>query len=304
MTTEAKTQDDVAASDFSPHREDAHEAIVIEAEHGFWPIVNFAELWNHREMLFSLTIREIMRRYKQTLLGVVWAVFPVFANTAMVTLFLTPLMGPSIEVGEGQFQSLPMYIFTGLLPWYLFSTVMHSSAQSVLDHSDLVTRVYFPRLVLPLSCIGDRLLDFVIGFLILCLAMLFGIVDGSPSPLAVPVVLVVVAGLIMASLGVGLIVAAVGVAYRDAFHALGLLAQFWFFATPSIFYSKLRVPEVVRPWLPLNPVFGLIENFRNTMTGNALDVWSFSISLGVSIVMLLVGVVYFQRAQRTFSDVM
>lgn len=271
---------------------------VIEGQRPWWPLVDFHELWQHREMLYSLTMHEVMRRYKQTVLGAVWAVLPVVGNTALVAFFLGPLLRTSIDN-----MPISLFIFTGLLPWYLLVNVMNSSANSVMQHTDLVSRIYFPRLILPLSGVGDRLIDFLIGLLILGVALFFfpGYMPGSD----LVILPVVILGLVMAGLGVGLFVAAAGVLYRDAFHALALLAQFWFFATPSIFYSKSIIPESLS-WLhgllPLNPAFGLIENFRGAMTGRGADFPALFISLGVSVVLLLGGVAYFQRTERKFAD--
>lgn len=272
--------------------------IVIEGPRPWWPLVDFTELWQHREMLYSLTMHEVMRRYKQTMLGAVWAVLPVLGNTALVAFFLGPLLRGSIDD-----MPISLFIFTGLLPWYLLVNVMNSSANSVMQHSDLVSRIYFPRLILPLSGVGDRLVDFLIGLLILGLSLFFfpGYLPGSD----VVILPLVILGLVAAGLGVGLFVAAAGVQYRDAFHGLQLLSQFWFFATPSIFFSKKIIPESLH-WLhallPLNPAFGLIENFRGAMTGRGADFSALFISLGVSLVLLVGGVAYFQRAERKFAD--
>lgn len=271
---------------------------VIDGQRPWWPLVDFAELWQHREMLYSLTMHEVMRRYKQTLLGAVWAVLPVLGETALVAFFLGPLLRNAVDG-----MPISLFIFTGLLPWHLLVSVMNSSANSVMQHSDLVSRIYFPRLILPLSGVGDRIVDFLIGLLILGVALFFypGYAPGGDLVILPLVIL----GLVAAGLGVGLFVAAAGVLYRDAFHGLSLLAQFWFFATPSIFYSKTIIPESLawlHPLLPLNPAFGLIENFRGAMTGRGADFPALLISLGVSLALLVAGVVYFQRTQRKFAD--
>lgn len=268
---------------------------VIEATHSWWPLVNFAELWQHREMLYSLTMREIMRRYKQTVLGAVWALFPVFANTALMGFFFRLFLKDT-----GGMDIVP-YIFSGLLPWYLFGNIMSGAAHSVVEHSDLVSRIYFPRLILPLSSIGDRLLDFSIGLLILIPFLLwYGHVPGGDIILLPVIVL----GLIITGLGVGLIMGAAAVAYRDVFHALALISQFWMFATPGVFYPHHQFKDHwIYPWLPLNPAFGLITNFRGCLTEFGCDYRALLISLGVGILLFLIGLFYFQRAERQFADV-
>ena len=268
---------------------------VIDANHSCWPLVNVSELWQHREMLYSLTLREIMRRYKQTVLGAVWALFPVIANTALMGFFFR------LFIDRTQGMDIVPYIFSGLLPWYLFANIMSGAAHSVVEHSDLVSRIYFPRLILPLSSIGDRLLDFGLGLVILLpFLLVYGHAPGSDIIL-LPVVIL---GLIITGLGVGLIMGAAAVAYRDVFHALALISQFWMFATPGVFYPSDRFQgHWIHPWLPLNPAFGLITNFRGCLTEIGCDYQALLISLGVGILLFLIGLFYFQRSERQFADV-
>ncbi len=273
---------------------------VIEGGRPFWPLVDFGELWRHREMLLSLTMREIMRRYKQSRLGVVWAVLPVVGNTALIGFVFGPLM--KAESTEG----LPphLFIFSGMLPWYLFLNIVMGTAHSVINHPDLICKIYFPRLILPLSAIGDRLIDFVIGLGVLLAVQAF---VGTHMPGSDLVLLpVVVVGFVIGGLGFGLLMGAAGVRYRDVFHALTLITQLWFFATPTIFYSTAIIPERyawLKAWLPLNPAYGLIVNFRAAMLGTPADLPGLGISLGVCVLLFVVGLVYFQRAERHFADV-
>jgi lipopolysaccharide transport system permease protein len=274
---------------------------VIESTSG-WRAINWRDLWRHRELLMFLTWRDIKVRYKQTVLGIAWAVLQPFFATAAVGLFLGQILGSHAD----QYDQIPfgLYIFSGMLPWILLSSTMNSVAHSVVHSNDLVTKVYFPRLILPLAAVGDRLVDFIIGFiLLLCVAPLVFGKQYMPGPhLALVPVLVV--GLVVTALGVGLVLAALAVAYRDVFHILPHMTQFWFFATPAIFYTaKVEMFADIKDWLPLNPAYGLIINFRAAVLDKPPDWQGLLVSLAVGFVLLVVGVAYFQRAERQFPDI-
>ena len=195
----------------------------------------------------------------------------------------------------------PLFVFAGLLPWYFFSNAITSGSQSVVGNQNLVTKVYFPRLIIPLSAVGASLVDFVIGFAMLLVIMLYyGVMPGWEIIL-VPVIAF---GLLLAATGVGTLLSALTVAYRDFRYVVPFMVQLWMFATPSIYLSAEAFGSP--RWqavLPFNPAYGLIANFRAAALGEPFDWYSLSISTGVSLAILLAGCLYFRRVERWFADI-
>jgi homopolymeric O-antigen transport system permease protein len=271
-------------------------AVTVIEPRRAWRFIDLAELWKYRELLAFLVWRDVKVRYKQTVLGAAWAVLQPLATMLVFTLFLGRVAGlPSDEV------PYPLFVFAGLLPWTLFASAVASSSQSIVGNQNLVTKVYFPRLIIPASAAGVGLVDFGIGFLILLVMMLgYGVLPGW-GVLLVPVLVV---GVMVAALGVGVLLAALTVAYRDFRHAVPFLMQVWMFATACIY---MRADAVVGPrWqavLPLNPAYGLVSNFRQAVTGRPLDIYSLAVSGAVSLALLVAGCLYFRRVERSFADI-
>lgn len=261
-----------------------------------WRFVDVAELWKYRELLVFLVWRDVKVRYKQTVLGAAWAVLQPLATMLVFTLFLGRVAAlPSDEV------PYPLFVFAGLLPWTLFASAVTSSSQSIVGNQNLVTKVYFPRLIIPASAAGVGLVDFGIAFVMLVVMMLgYGVPPGW-GMLLVPAL---VFGLMVAAMGVGALLAALTVAYRDFRHAVPFMVQVWMFATACIY---MRADAVVGPrWqavLPLNPAYGLVSNFRQAVTGRPLDLYSLAVSGAVSLVLLVAGCMYFRRVERSFADI-
>jgi lipopolysaccharide transport system permease protein len=282
VTAPAEPGDDVPVTVIEPRRA--------------WRFVDVAELWKYRELLAFLVWRDVKVRYKQTVLGAAWAVLQPLATMLVFTLFLGRVAAlPSDEV------PYPLFVFAGLLPWTLFANAVTSSSQSIVGNQNLVTKVYFPRLIIPASAAGVSLVDFGIAFVML-LVMLLGY--GVPPGWGVLLVPVLVLGLMVAALGVGALLAALTVAYRDFRHAVPFLVQVWMFATACIY---MRADAVVGPrWqavLPLNPAYGLVSNFRQAVTGRPLDLYSLAVSGAVSLALLVAGCMYFRRVERAFADI-
>lgn len=268
---------------------------VIEATRG-WHVVNFRELWRYRELLLILTWRDIKVRYKQTLLGAAWAVLQPLATMLVFSLFF----GRVADMPTGG-TPYPLFVFAGLLPWYFFANAITAASQSVVGNQSLVTKIYFPRLLIPLGAIGPCLVDLGIGFGVLLVMMpWYGTVPGW-GLLAVPLLAV---GLAVAVVGVGTLLAALTVTYRDFRHVVPFMVQLWMFATPTIY---MQAEAVVGPRgrliLPLNPAYGLIANFRAAALGTAFDGYSLVVSGAVSVAMLVAGCAYFRRVERHFADV-
>jgi len=267
---------------------------MIESRPG-WRFVDLAELWQFRELLGFLIWRDVKVRYKQTILGAAWAILQPLAQMAVFSVFF----GRMVELPtEGV--PYPLFAFAGLLAWNFFGNSIGNAGNSMVGNQSLISKVYFPRLFLPASAIGVGLVDFAIAFVMLLILMLYYGVGLSLSLLLTPLMIL---GLAAASLGVGALLAALTVAYRDFRYVVPFMVQLWMFATPSI-YMDARVVGPRWQWLlPLNPAYGLILNFRHAALGEALDWYSLSVSLAVTLVLLLVGCLYFRRVERTLADI-
>jgi lipopolysaccharide transport system permease protein len=268
---------------------------IIERRSG-WQVVDLEELWRYRELLFFLTWRDVKVRYKQTILGAAWAILQPLATMVVFSLFFGRVAGSKTSTVP-----YPLFVLSGLIPWMFFANAVGSAGQSVVANERLVTKIYFPRLIIPMSAAGAGLVDLAVSLaLLLVMMLIYGIIPGA-GLLAVPIV---VLGLVVAALGVGTLLAALTVAYRDFRHIVPFMIQLWMFATPVIY---LQAGDAVGPrwrWLmPLNPAYGLIDNFRRAMLGGALDFYGLAVSWSVGLAMLLIGCLYFRRVERDFADI-
>jgi homopolymeric O-antigen transport system permease protein len=266
---------------------------VIDAKQATSPL-DLAELWHYRDLLYFLTWRDIAVRYKQTALGLVWAVLQPLLPMVVFTIFLGQLARmPSDGV------PYPLFSYLGLLPWMYFSGAVTRAGASMISNVSLLTRVYFPRILVPVSAVLSALVDFAVGFLVLGVLMAwYGI---APAPTAILLLPLAIFTAIVAG-GIGMWLAALSVRYRDVQYAVPFLMQLWMFVTPVVYPASL-VPPAWRPVLALNPMAGLIEAYRAATLGLPLD-WT---TLGVSVVSGLVlaapGVWQFRRMERGFADV-
>jgi lipopolysaccharide transport system permease protein len=267
---------------------------VIERRSG-WHFVNVQELWRYRELLLFLTWRDVVVRYKQTVLGVAWTVMQPLSTMVVFSLFI----GRMAEVSE-KIPYYPLFVFAGLLPWTFFANAISSAGQSVVGNQSLVTKVYFPRLIIPMGAVGAGLVDFAVAFALLLLMMPFFGIWPSWNFLLVPPILAL---LVSAAVGMGTLLSALTVAYRDFRHVVPFSVQLWMFATPCIY---LDATAIVGPQgqavLPLNPAYGLILNFRQAVVGGPPDWYALAVSGVVSIALLFVGCAYFRRVERSFAD--
>ena len=268
--------------------------VVIEPRPG-WRLFDLGELWRYRELLLFLVWRDVKVRYKQTLLGAAWAVLQPLAMMAVFTLVLGRV------AGAGAGERYPLFVFAGLLAWTFFANAVSSASQSVVGSQNLVTKVYFPRLIIPMAVVGAGLVDFAIASgMLLALMGFYGVAPGWGLLLVPPLTL----GLVVAALGVGALLAALTVAYRDFRYVVPFMVQLWLFATPSIY---LPADTALGPrgqfWLALNPAHGLILNFRQAVLGGPLDLPALALSCGVSVGLLVLGCLYFHRVERSFADI-
>jgi lipopolysaccharide transport system permease protein len=268
--------------------------IVLEPRSG-WAALDLLELWRHRELAYYLAWRDVKVRYKQTILGASWAVLQPLMKTMMFT-FLSHVMQRQAEPTELPY---PLVTFASLLAWQFFEYSVSTGGQSLIASANLISKVYFPRLLVPLSTIGVGLIDMAVGSVVLALMMLFYHVAPPLAVLFLPGLLI---GLLLASVGVASLVSALAVTYRDVRFVIPFIVQIWMFACPTL-YSIDRIPERWRPLYSVNPMAGIIGGFRACILGETLDPLSLSISLASSVIVFVVGITYFRRVEKRFADI-
>lgn len=266
--------------------------VVIEASRAWVPI-NFPDLWSYRELLYFLVWRDVRVRYKQTVLGAAWAILQPLVTMIIFTYFFGKLARVPTEGIP-----YPIFFYTGLLLWTYFSNSVMSGANSLIGNTNLVTKVYFPRLIIPASAIGAGLVDFAIAsFLLIGLLIYYSF----PVTLGYLMLIPLVALTTLFALGMAVLLAALNVRYRDVRYALPFLIQVWLFVSPVIYPSTL-VPEEWRWMMILNPLTGVIEGFRAALLGRDFH-W---LSLGYSAVFTLLLLMYasytFRRMERHFAE--
>lgn len=273
--------------------DDAAPLFVIEPA-GRGLRLDFRELWHYRDLLLMLTWREISVRYKQTVLGFSWAIIQPFMTMVVFTVFLGRLAKmPSDGI------PYPVFSYLGLLPWTYFSGALTRSSNSLVTNANLLTKVYFPRVFIPLSGTLSAAVDFVIAFVVLIGLMLwYGIVPSAESLLLLPLSLLTA----LAAMGVGMWLAALNVQYRDVQHATPFLIQLWMYATPIVYPASV-VPAKYRIIFAINPLTGIIEAYRAAVLGRPID-WP---ALGVSTIVVFVALAWgarrFRRMERQFADI-
>ena len=293
---ETDTQPGTDTSAAAPPADDAELPLtVIEPRRG-WGVLDLRELWRYRELLLFLAWRDVKVRYKQTVAGFAWAI----AQPVAVMLVMTFALGRIAASAESAFPYW-LFVLAGLVPWTFFASAVNSTGQSVVANQTLVTKVYFPRLLLPFSAVGLSLLDFLIGFaLLLVLAGAAGVVPGW-GMLAVPLAVGV---LVLVALGLGLVLSAAMVKYRDFRVIVPLLMQMWLFLTPGIYdQSGLTAGETGRLVLLLNPVNAAVVNFRAAVLGTPFDWPALAVAALIGVGLTAAGLWYFRRVERAFADV-
>lgn len=256
-------------------------------------LAQLREIWEYRELLYFITWRDLMVRYKQTVIGVAWAVVqPLF-----LALTLSLFLGRMARLSDGHAYFL--FAYAAMSVWQLFAQALGGASNSLLVNEQLVTLVYFPRLLIPLSAALASLADFLIAFVFLLPFLAWYRVAPTPAILLLPAF---VALALVAALGIGFWLAALNVKYRDVRHTVGFLVQLWFFATP-VAYSLNLVPDGWRFWYGLNPMVGVVEGFRWALLGAGCpEARCIVFSVAVSLVSFVLGLRYFLRAQDNFAD--
>lgn len=258
-----------------------------------WQLVNFGELWQHRELLYFLAWRDVKVRYKQTLLGAAWAMLQPALMMVVFTLVLDRLAHlPSGDV------PYPLFVYAGLVAWSFFATAVGNAAQSVVSAERLVSKVYFPRLAIPLGAIAAALVDFALASVVLLLLMIYYQHPVGWTVLLAPVAVLL---LLLASIAFGVVLAALNVAYRDVRYALPFLLQLWLFATPSIYLNTAvnQQPSI----LAVNPLDGVIAFFRAAVLGLPPPWLRLAYPAALLPIALVAGCLYFRRVEDTFADI-
>lgn len=259
-----------------------------------WRSLDFAELWRYRELLVAMAVRDIKVRYKQTVLGIAWAVIQPL--TAMI-IFSIIFGGLAKIPSDGV--PYPVFVFSGLLAWNFFSAAVSAGGASLLAAGGMITKVYFPRIILPLAACAVSVVDFSVAVLILLLLM---VCYGVPFSLSIILVVPLFIGLAVAAIGVSAWLSAVTVAYRDFRFVIPFMLQIWMYITPVI-YPLSFIPERWQWLLYLNPILGWVEAIKSAFLGQAID-WSLvGLSACLSSLILFIGLRYFEKAEQRFADI-
>jgi lipopolysaccharide transport system permease protein len=268
--------------------------LILRPSRGFLRL-NLRDVWEYRELLYFLVWRDVKVRYKQTVLGAAWAIL----QPVMTMLVFSVFFGRLAKVPSDGIP-YPVFAFTALLPWQLFAYALSESSNSLVSNQNLITKVYFPRLVIPIAAVLAGLVDFAIAFVVLLGLMLYyGIVPTAAVAL-LPLFMVLA---VTTALAVGLWLSALNVKFRDVRYTIPFLTQFWMFATPVAYPSSL-VPEPWRALYGLNPMAGVVEGFRWALLGKAQGPGPLlAVSVAAVVVLLVGGLMYFRRTESTFADV-
>ena len=276
-----------------PHEGPELPVTIIEPSKG-WVSLKLNELWEYRELLYFLTWRDVKVRYKQTALGAAWAILQPFLTMVVFSLFF----GRLAEIpSEGV--PYPIFAYTALIPWTFFATGMGMSSQSLVSSSNLITKVYFPRLIIPIATVLSGAVDFVLAFAVLLGMMVFYGIFPTLNVLWLPAFLLLA---FVTALGVGLWLSALNVQYRDVRYVIPFLTQFWLFATPIAYPSSL-LEEPWRTVYGINPMVGVVEGFRWALLGTDTTPGPMvAVSAFAAIFLLVSGAFYFKRMEKSFAD--
>jgi lipopolysaccharide transport system permease protein len=270
------------------------ETVIIKPSKG-WVGLKLQDLWIYRELVYFLTWRDIKVRYKQSVLGILWAILKPFMSMVVFTIFFGNLAKiPSDGV------PYPIFSYTAILPWELFASALVVASRSMVTSGNMISKIYFPRLIVPLSSVMASLVDFFIGFVILIGMMLFYHISPTINTLWLPLLILLA---LVTALGVGFWTSALMVRYRDVGYLMPFITDLWKFLTPVV-YPASMIPEKWRLLYALNPMTGVVEGFRYALLGTTQSVSlpMILISCGISILILISGLFYFRRMEKQFAD--
>jgi len=270
------------------------EPVVVIQPSRKWNLLSLKDIWAYRELLFFLTWRDVKVRYKQTALGAAWAILQPLFMMLIFTIFFGRLAG----VGSSGIP-YPLFALGGLVPWTFFANAITASGNSLVGSAHLITKVYFPRLIVPAAAMLAGLVDFLLAFLLLCLLMVYYRVALTVQILFLPALVLLTA---LFSLGVGTWMSALNVKYRDVRFALPFLIQLWLFVS-SVILPSSAVPPKWRWLLMLNPMSGIIEGYRSALFGLPFDWPALSVAAVLTLLVLLYAIYAFARVERSFADI-
>ena len=270
------------------------EPLVVIQPSKRWSLLSFSDLWAYRELLFFLTWRDVKVRYKQTALGAAWAILQPLFMMVIFTIFFGRLAG----VGSSGIP-YPLFALAGLVPWTFFSNAITASGNSLVGSANLITKVYFPRLIVPAAAMLAGLVDFVLAFLLLCLMMVYYRVPVTAQVLFLPVLVLLTA---LFGLAVGTWMSALNVKYRDVRFALPFIIQLWLFVS-SVILPSSSVPQKWRWILLFNPMSAIIEGYRSALFGLPFDWPALGIASVLTVLTLLYAIYSFGRVERSFADI-
>lgn len=259
-----------------------------------WAALKLGELWTYRELLFFLTWRQLKVRYQQTLLGATWAILQPLLQMVVFTL----IFGGIAKMDSGGVP-YPIFSYTALLPWGLFSKALSEAGHSMVMNRNMITKIYFPRLLIPLASVLSGIVDFLIAFVVLLGMMVYYKIWPTNAIWTLPLFLILA---LVSALGVGLWLSALNVTYRDVGYVLPFLTQFWMYLTPVV-YPSSKIPAQWQMVYSLNPMMGVVEGFRWSLLGKANAPGPMiAFSSGIALLILISGLFYFRRMERTFAD--
>lgn len=254
------------------------------------------ELWRYRELLYFLIWRDVKIRYKQTVLGALWAILQPLLTMLIFTLFFGKLAGMASKTGGAPY---PIYVYAGLLPWTFFANAVTNSSNSLVGSVNLITKIYFPRLIMPVASVIAGLVDLALSFLVLLVMMAYYHTPLGWQIITIPLLTI---GVVLIAIGVGSLLSALTVAYRDFRYIVPFMIQIWMFITPVI-YPLSVVPAKWRMVMMINPIAGYIEGIRNAVLNRPIAWEHVLISSVVAGLILITGCIYFRKVERRFADI-
>lgn len=260
-----------------------------------WLALNLKEIWRYRELIYFLTWRDIKVRYKQAVLGITWALLQPILTMAITSI----VFGYLLKVSSGDIP-YPVFVLSALLPWHLFSTSLQKSSHSLVGNANLLTKIYFPRLIIPLSSVLAVMVDFAISFIVLIIMMfIYKTYPTWQIFWLIPLTLLAV----ISALAVGLWLSALNVQYRDVQHMVPFIIQIWMYASPIVYPIETIPGGLWRTLYGLNPMVGVVQGFRWALFGGSPPDLTMLISTIVVLILFISGLYYFRRMEKTFADI-
>ncbi len=261
---------------------------------GRWTWQELSAIWEYRELLLFLTWRDIRVKYRQALAGLLWVIIQPIATMFIFNIFFSRMMG--LKTGGVPY---PLFAFSGIVPWLFFSNAVINSSNSLVGNTNLITKVYFPRMIIPGAAVLAGLVDFLIAMVVVMIMMLWFDVELTSQILLLPLLVLLTA---LMTFGLGMLMAALNVRYRDVRHALPFLLQLLMFATP-IFYPPNLIPSELAWFVAINPLSGLIGGYRAALLGQRLDWAAIALTATITLIMLIIAFWYFRRTEDIFADI-